>query len=112
MKSTQYSLLTHVLKQGPIATGELADLLGLDASTLSRNLQVVLASAWITVAPGQDSRIRMVALTESGKKAQVQAHGQWLAAQRSLNDALGEDLVQQLHDVIDACVGKLRELQD
>ncbi len=112
MKTTQYSLLTHVLNRGPIATGELAALLGLDASTLTRNMRVVLASGWITVTAGQDSRVHLVALTESGKKAQEQAHEHWLVAQQSMTEALGEGLAQELHHVLDACLIKLRAHQD
>jgi hypothetical protein len=37
LKTTQYSLLSHVLHQGPVAPGELARRMGLDASTLTRN---------------------------------------------------------------------------
>jgi DNA-binding MarR family transcriptional regulator len=112
MKSTQYSLLTHVRKRGPISTGELAGLLGLDASTLTRNMQVVLANGWIKVTAGQDSRLRLVALTESGKKVQEQAHEHWLVAQKSMTNVLGEGLAQELHDVLDTCLIKLRAHQD
>ena len=39
LRNTQYSLLSHVVKLGPLRAGELAAAMRLDASTLSRNLQ-------------------------------------------------------------------------
>ena len=38
LKTTQYSLLSHVLRLGPVRPGDLAQAMTLDASTLSRNL--------------------------------------------------------------------------
>eukprot|EP01031_Cornospumella_fuschlensis_P017022 gene17022-20822_t len=39
LKTTQYSLLTYVLKLGPLRPGELAKGLKISASTLTRNLK-------------------------------------------------------------------------
>ena len=39
LKTTQYSLLSHVLKLGPIRPGDLATEMKMDASTLTRNLR-------------------------------------------------------------------------
>ena len=43
LKTTQYSLLSHVVDLGPIRPGELARTMDLDASTLTRNLQPLIA---------------------------------------------------------------------
>src|SRR5690554_5745904 len=39
LKTTQYSLLATIAERGPLGQGELARLLSLDASTLTRNLR-------------------------------------------------------------------------
>ena len=39
LKTTQYSLLSHVLKLGPIRPSDLAVAMKMDASTLTRNLR-------------------------------------------------------------------------
>lgn len=39
LKTTQYSLLSHVARLGPIRPGELAKAMTMDASTLTRNLK-------------------------------------------------------------------------
>ena len=49
LKTTQYSLLSHLVTLAPIRPGELATM---DASTLTRNLQVLVAQGWATVDAG------------------------------------------------------------
>src|SRR6186713_2489903 len=46
LKTTQYSLLTYVLRFGPLRPGELAQGLKLTASTLSRNPNPLADPAW------------------------------------------------------------------
>ena len=60
LKTTQYSLLSHVVQLGPIAPGELARRMGLDASTLTRNLQPLLAAGWLLQDAGPDARTRSI----------------------------------------------------
>ncbi|HEU0203650.1 MAG TPA: MarR family winged helix-turn-helix transcriptional regulator, partial [Burkholderiaceae bacterium] len=53
LKNTQYSLLSHVVLLGPIKPAELAQRMRLDASTLTRNLQPLLAQGWLRQGPGE-----------------------------------------------------------
>ena len=67
LKTTQYSLLSHLVKLAPIRPGELATLMAMDASTLTRNLQVLVAQGWATVDAGIDARSRFVNPTAAGR---------------------------------------------
>ena len=49
LKTTQYSLLSHVLKLGPIRPGDLATEMKMDASTLTRNLRPLVDAGWVTL---------------------------------------------------------------
>ena len=66
LKTTQYSLLSHVASLGPLRPGELARAMDLDASTLTRNLQPLVAAGWVVIGPGADERSRLVSVTEAG----------------------------------------------
>ena len=44
LKGTQYSLLSYVIKLGPIRPVDLAEAINVDASTLSRNLKPLVAA--------------------------------------------------------------------
>lgn len=68
LKNTQYSLLSHVVLLGPIRPSELAQRMRLDASTLTRNLQPLIAQGWVVQGPGEDARSRLV---EADRKSVV-----------------------------------------
>lgn len=108
LKTTQYSLLTHVLRLGPLAPGELARHMGLDASTLTRNLQPLLAAGWLVQEAGADARSRSISLTEAGRSKQGEAQRRWKAAQLQVNRVLGSDRVDALHRLLDECTAALR----
>jgi DNA-binding MarR family transcriptional regulator len=100
LKATQYSLLSFVLKLGPLRPADLAAALKMDASTLTRNLKPLVAAGWLRMAPGPDGRSRNVVLTPEGVAKRAEAKQHWKAAQLRLNAALGEDRVAALHTLI------------
>ena len=89
LKTTQYSLLSHMDKLGPMAPGELARRMALDASTLTRNLQPLVAAGWVVVGEGVNARSRLLTLTESGRALRQTAQRHWKNAQLELNDLAG-----------------------
>jgi DNA-binding MarR family transcriptional regulator len=101
LKITQYSLLAHVDRLGPIAPGELARRMDMGASTLTRNLQPLVASGWLTLGAGADARSRLVTITPEGRALREQAKRLWKAAQLSLNNKLGTPQVAALHTLLD-----------
>ncbi len=107
LKTTQYSLLSHVLRLGPISPGELARQMGLDASTLTRNLQPLLAAGWLRQDTGSDARTRSIHLTDAGRSKQAEAQRHWKAAQLQINQLLGAERVAALHGLIDDCTAQL-----
>ena len=108
LKTTQYSLLTHVLRLGPLAPGELARHMGLDASTLTRNLQPLLAAGWLVQEAGVDARSRSVGITAAGRVKQAEAQRRWKAAQQQVNALLGAERVAVLHQLLDDCTAALQ----
>lgn len=107
LKGTQYSLLSHVVALGPIAPGELAQRMGLDASTLTRNLRPLLDQGWCEQGPGADARSRSIVITAAGRAKQQQAKAHWKRAQLDVNRRLGDDAVVALHALIDQAQGAL-----
>jgi DNA-binding MarR family transcriptional regulator len=101
LKTTQYSLLSHVLKMGPVRPGDLARVMKMEPSTLTRNLKPLLVAGWVQLGEGADGRSRLVNMTESGRLKRQEAKQHWTAAQLSLNDLLGIDRVHALHRLID-----------
>jgi len=110
LKTTQYSLLSHVRKLGPIRPGDLAAAMTMDASTLTRNLQPMLAAGWLEMSPGDDGRSRLVHLTPAGRDKRAEAQRHWKMAQDSLNQALGVERVLAIHALVDASLELLAPL--
>ncbi len=104
LKTTQYSLLSHIVTLAPIRPGDLATAMAMDASTLTRNLQVLVAQGWATVDAGTDARSRFVNPTVAGRAKRTEAQRAWKRAQLSLNERLGAAHVAALHALIDDCL--------
>ncbi|WP_374370389.1 MarR family winged helix-turn-helix transcriptional regulator [Piscinibacter sp.] len=109
LKNSQYSLLSHVVLLGPLRPGELAARMKLDASTLTRNLQPLIAAGWVEQGPGDDARSRSVVATEAGRAKRAEAQRAWKQAQLALNARLGNQRVVALHSLIDDCLTVLDE---
>ena len=110
LKGTQYSLLSHVLKLGPVRPGDLARAMKIDASTLTRNLKPLIDGGWVTLEPGADGRSRLVNITDAGRAKRQEAQRRWRAAQENLNAVLGVERVLALHALVDECMELLSPL--
>ena len=100
LKTTQYSLLSNVLRLGPVRPADLALAMNLEPSTLTRNLRPLIAAGWVVLAPGADGRSRAVSITPAGAVKRDEAKQRWRLAQDQLNQTLGEQRVAALHRLI------------
>ena len=107
LKASQYSLLSHVALLSPVRPADLAGQMGLEPSTLTRNLQPLVAQGWVALGPGDDGRSRLVHITDSGRTKRSEAQQVWKQAQLAFNDRLGEQRVAQLHALLDDCMAVL-----
>ncbi|MFY9511168.1 MAG: MarR family winged helix-turn-helix transcriptional regulator [Rubrivivax sp.] len=104
LKITQYSLLSHIVKLGPLRAGELAATMQLGASTLTRNLRPLLQQGLVQVHTGDDARSRLVEATAAGRSLREQGQKAWKRAQLALNQRLGVERVAALHALLDECM--------
>lgn len=97
LKGSQFSLLSRVLTLGPISPSDLAARMGMDASTLTRNLRPLIDKGWVLQGPGADQRGRSIVITPAGQAKHAEARVHWKRAQQLLNQRLGEPEVDALH---------------
>jgi DNA-binding MarR family transcriptional regulator len=109
LKNTQYALLSHIVKLGPIRPSDLAKRMQMDASTLTRNLQPMAAQGWLTVGAGENARSRLVEATSAGYVIRSEGQRAWKTAQLALNERLGLERVLALHDLLDSSIASLDE---
>ena len=110
LKTSQYSLLSHIDKLGPLQPSELAAHMALEPSTLSRNLQPLISQGWVVVGPGSNQRSRTLSLSETGRAKRAEAKKAWKAAQLGFNARLGVERVARLHELLDECLALMAEV--
>ncbi len=97
LKTTQYSLLSHVVRLGPVRPGALARAMKVQPSTLTRNLRPLVLAGFVEQGEGSDARSRSVQATASGREKHRQAQIHWKLVQQRLNRLLGPEQVLALH---------------
>jgi DNA-binding MarR family transcriptional regulator len=75
--------------------------MGLDRSTLGRNLRVLEGEGLVTLVEGEDHRNRVVLLTETGRERLAAALPAWEAAQQRLIEKLGAQKRETLLALLD-----------
>ena len=103
----EYSILRHA-QAGPRLLGELADLLGMERTTLTRNLRPLLDAGWLQEARGDDARQRVVSITPSGRKRIDSAKPHWQRAQSRIESLFGKAATARLRDDLDVLATALR----
>lgn len=89
LRSTQFTILVAASVAEGIPLHRLADILGLERTTLTRNLAAIKREGLIQVA-SVDGRTRSVLLTSVGAERLKQALLLWDQAQQTLRNQLGE----------------------
>jgi len=112
LRGTQYSLLSYVVKLGPLRPVDLAREMKVDASTLTRNLRPLIDAGLLVLEPGPDARSRLVSATPAGRDKRQEAQRRWRVAQESLNERLGMRRVVALHALLDECQELLADLPE
>jgi DNA-binding MarR family transcriptional regulator len=100
----QLLLLIGLSLTGGAKVQNLADLLGLDHSTLSRTLAPLLARGWIQHADGSDRRASPVELTNLGRQHVVRAAAAWEQFQSGMEKSLGAKRWARLSKDLDAVI--------
>ena len=97
LKATQFTLLASLLGAGAVSIGTLADWLGMERTTLTRNLRPLQKQGLVDVrVDAEDRRSRDIALTAKGRELLAAALPHWEKAQRETLGRLGPEGWQQL----------------
>jgi DNA-binding MarR family transcriptional regulator len=93
---TQFTTLATLAEAAPITINRLAELLVMDRTTLTRNLELLTKQHLVRIEEGQDRRIRLVFLTQEGEQALRRAWPLWQEAQARIERALGRERFEGL----------------
>src|ERR1700731_138755 len=97
---TQYSLLANIARAGQLSHTVLAEKVGMERTTLTRNLRPLTNAKWVTAGTGQDRRQHLLQLTAAGKRKLVRSLPLWEEAQRHFLSQIGSDSLQELRALL------------
>lgn len=104
LRITQFAVLGQLAGApgtAPVSITALARRLGLDRSTLGRNLRPLLKAGLVAVEGGGDRRAHALALTEAGRGLLDKALPLWRDAQRHVSEKLGREKTRALRAALD-----------
>ena len=94
--STQFNVLQTIYNIDSMRISDLANKLGMDRTTLTRNLSVLERHGFIEISQGKDHRTRIVTATQKGNNAVAKTILLWNEVQRKVKQEMGENSWREL----------------
>jgi DNA-binding MarR family transcriptional regulator len=91
IRVTQFTILSQLMLRGEMPIGKLAGILGMERTTLTRNLAPLEQQNWIAIKTGDDPRARMIGITAQGRGIVRRSFPVWSKAQAHVAKLLGAD---------------------
>jgi DNA-binding MarR family transcriptional regulator len=98
LKVSQLNVLVVTARLGVARPAQVSELLHLDVSTLSRNVDRMMARGWLEAVPERDARTQPFRLTDQGRRLLERAVPAWEKAQGQAAELLGEPGVAVLDE--------------
>ena len=111
LRGSMLSILFIIGKNPGINQKSLADLLVLDASTMSRDLKKLMEKKWVQIEKGEDSRSSVLSLTNEGYKLVDEIAPVWEALHTKVQDILGNFNLQQIDFITEAIRSNLDDIK-
>ena len=101
LRVSQMNILVVIAVGGPLRAVDVARRMRLDASTLSRDLERLLARKWVRSVPGPE-RARQLEATAVGRKLVAKVLPDWREAQRQARELLSSAAAETIVGAVDA----------
>jgi DNA-binding MarR family transcriptional regulator len=96
----QYSLLVNLEKLGESNVSELANYVGLERTTLVRNIKPLLERRYVQDASRVEARDCRLSVTAVGREALSVAMPLWEKAQKGIDDKIGAGNMKVLNELL------------
>lgn len=93
---SQHAILVHISRAGAISRTALALRMGMDRTTLVRNLQPLEKAGYVEQAESEDRRERLNRVSAEGQEALGRSYPLWRMAQGDLAEKLGDAKLAKL----------------
>ena len=88
LRGTQFTILSVLAQAGPLPMTRLAELQGVERTTLTRNLTVLARQGLVAWTGEADGRVRKALLTPAGDEMLHTCLPHWMAAEASVGKVL------------------------
>lgn len=105
LTAMQFAILAAIARNPSAGRVEIADLLDMDTSTLSRGMAPLMRDGLVATQGGK-LRSGHLELTENGRTAFEAAVPLWQQAQQAVHKALGGAQTRELHDLLAGLPGE------
>jgi DNA-binding MarR family transcriptional regulator len=95
----QVNLLAALGKVGPCPPSRLGDVLHLERSTVSRNVNLLLKHGWVEAVSLDAKGVREITLTAAGRAKIESVMPDWKEVQRQAAELLGDTGVKAIHEI-------------
>ena len=102
VRPTQFSLLAMINSLGPASVTEIADALGMERTTLTRNLKLLERDRLVEQTRGEDARVHLYSLSQLGREGLSESRPHWEASQSKFLSRFGEQRWNALRDELQA----------
>ena len=92
INANQVSILVTISQVDDGSINKISNLLKMDRTTLTRNLNILKKSEWVELNSGSDGRFTYINLTAKGNKVLSKVFPHWSKAQEQVKKILGEEL--------------------
>ena len=100
VKTSQFSVLVAVANRGKAKPAQLTELLQMDESTVSRNVERMCARGWLKLERNEDRRSHAIEVTDKGQALIRKCLPAWRQAQTEVSERLGTGTVGELRSAL------------
>ena len=90
----------NIERAGQLSHAVLAEKVGMDRTTLTRNLRPLTRAKWVVAGTGKDRRQHLLQLTAAGRRKLVRSLRLWEEAQRQFLSQFGTESLQELRALL------------
>jgi DNA-binding MarR family transcriptional regulator len=104
---TQYSILVRISRLEAVSRSALAADMGMERTTLTRNLRPLDRQSLIGATSSSDRREHMIKLTASGRKKLTIAFPLWQKAQQHVLTQVGKERTEEMRDLLHSVASRI-----
>lgn len=99
LRVSQGNILVAVARRGEARPAEIARLLRIEKSTLSRDVEVMKKKGWLESDPPTGGRNQLLRVTPAGRNLLARTQPAWEKAQAEAKRLIGDPGVEAIHEI-------------